>query len=103
MKYTPGPWTILPEEGDKDYIRIRGTRLGSRYKIANVIAPTYLGIYHHNARETRANTRLIAASPELFEMLCKTIETLEGEGINALDGRHTVQDARNLINKIEGY
>ena len=101
MKYTPGPWTILPEEGDKDYIRIRGTRWGSRYKIANVIAPTYLGIYHHNAGETRGNARLIAAAPELFEMLYKAIKVLERVGNDTLDGRNTVQDARNLINKIE--
>lgn len=101
MNYTPGPWIILPEEVDKDYIRIRGSRLGSRYKITNVITPTYQGIHEREAEETRANARLMAASPELFEFLCKAIETLEGEGIDTLDGRTTVQDARNLINEIK--
>lgn len=36
---TRGPWNVLPEEQDKEYLRLRGTRLGGRYKIANVHAP----------------------------------------------------------------
>lgn len=101
MKYTPGPWAVLPEEVDKDYIRIRGTQLGTRYKIANVVTPTYPGIHEREAEETRANARLIAAAPELFEMLYKTIKVLGRVGNDTLDGRNTVQDAQNLINKIE--
>lgn len=103
MKFTSGPWAILPEEIDKDYIRIRGTQLGSRYKIANVITPTYPDVHERETEETRANARLIAAAPELLEMLYKAIETLENEGIDTLDGRTTVQDARYLIGKIGGY
>ena len=40
-QHTPGPWASLPDECDKPYIRIRGTQLGSRYKIANVLTPVY--------------------------------------------------------------
>jgi hypothetical protein len=61
---------MLPEECDKPYIRIRGTRLGGRYKIANVLTPTYDRVHQREAEETRANARLIAAAPDLLEA-CK--------------------------------
>lgn len=68
-KHTKGPWQILPEEADKDYIRIRGTLLGGRYKVANVPTPTYEGVHPREIDETRANAKLIAAAPELLEAL----------------------------------
>jgi len=67
MKHTRGPWAILPEEVDRQYIRVRGTVLGGRYKIANVVTPTYDGVCEREAQETRANARLIAAAPDLLE------------------------------------
>jgi len=63
MSYTKGPWAVLPEESDKPYIRIRGTLLGRRFKVANVCAPEW------DIDESRANARLIAAAPELAEAL----------------------------------
>ena len=63
-KFTQGPWTIYPEEVDKPYIRIRGTQLGGRFKIANVVTPVYEGVHEREAQETRANARLIAKAPE---------------------------------------
>ena len=66
-KHTPGPWGTLPEECDKPYIRVRGTVLGMRYKVANVITPIYDGVHEREAEETRANARLIAAAPDLLE------------------------------------
>ncbi|TGE04606.1 hypothetical protein [Hymenobacter fodinae] len=71
MNHTPGPWKTLAEECDKPYIRVRGGRLGSRYKIANVITPVYDGSTQREADETRANARLIAAAPDLLEALKK--------------------------------
>ncbi|USE78940.1 hypothetical protein NDR89_20095 [Cupriavidus gilardii] len=68
-KFTPGPWMTLPEEVDRSYVRIRGTQPGSRYKIANVLTPVYEGVHEREAEETRANARLIAATPDLFEAL----------------------------------
>lgn len=68
-KHTQGPWALLPEECDKPYIRIRGTALGGRYKIANVLTPVYENVHAREAEETRANARLIAAAPELLEAL----------------------------------
>lgn len=69
FKGTPGPWEIKPEEVDKHYIRIRGTRLGRRFKVANVLTPFYEGVLARDAQETRANAHLIAAAPELLEAL----------------------------------
>lgn len=69
FKGTPGPWEIKPEEVDRSYIRIRGTRLGGRFKVANVLSPDYDGVHNREADETRANARLIAAAPELLEAL----------------------------------
>lgn len=69
MKHTPGPWRTLPEEVDKDYVRVRGTRLGLRYKIANVLTTIYEGVPAREADETRANAALIAAAPDLLEAL----------------------------------
>lgn len=69
FKGTPGPWEMKPEEVDKHYIRIRGTQLGWRYKVANVLTPFYEGVHEREAKETRANAQLIAASPELLEAL----------------------------------
>jgi len=68
-KHTPGPWATMPEEVDRPYIRIRGTRLGGRYKVANVLTPDHEGVHAREAVETRANAKLIAAAPDLLEVL----------------------------------
>lgn len=71
--HTPGPWEAKPEEVSRPYIRIRATLLGSRFKIANVLTPTWIDGYQPSDKivrleqdETRANARLIAASPDLL-------------------------------------
>lgn len=84
-KHTPGPWTVLPEEADKDYLRIRGTRLGGRYKVANVHMPR-LWESHYVLRdranaESGSNARLIAAAPELLEAL-QFVMTASGEQLS---------------------
>jgi hypothetical protein len=77
-KHTPGPWTTLPEECHKPYVRIRGTRLGGRYKVANVLTPIYEGVHERDAEETRANARLIAAAPDLLAALQALISEYGG-------------------------
>ena len=67
--HTPGPWEVKPEECDRPYIRVRGTRLGGRFKVCNVLTPVYEGVHKREADETRANARLIAAAPELLAAL----------------------------------
>lgn len=79
-KHTPEPWKILPEECDKPYIRIRGTILGGRYKIANVITPVYEGVHEREAEETRENARRIVACVNA----CKGLSTEDLESIAAL-------------------
>lgn len=73
-EHTPGPWKALPEECDRPYIRIRGTKLGGRYKVANVLTPVYEGVPSREAEETRANAKLIAAAPDLLEALQRLVD-----------------------------
>ena len=68
-KFTTGPWELKPEECGVGYIRLRGSILGGRYKIANIITPVYEGVHERELTETRANANLIAAAPELLEAL----------------------------------
>lgn len=77
-EHTPGPWRVLPEEADKPYIRVRGTRLGCRYKVANVLTLVYDGVHEREARETLANARLIAAAPTLLAACRRAEQWLEG-------------------------
>lgn len=79
-KHTAEPWVILPEECDKPYIRIRGTILGGRYKIANVITPVYEGVHEREADETRENARRIVACVNA----CKGLSTSDLENIAML-------------------
>ena len=74
-KFTRGPWAIYPEEVDKSYIRIRGTQLGGRFKIANVVTPVYGGVHEREAQETRANALLIAKAPEMYGLLEDILST----------------------------
>ncbi len=67
--WTPGPWQVLPAEVDRTYLRVRGTRLGGRYKVCNVLTPYHPGVLEREAAETHANAALIAAAPELYETL----------------------------------
>ena len=71
--FTPGAWVCLPDEAGKDYLRIRGTQLGRRYKIADVHCVQYEGAHPREAEESAANARLIACAPELLEALKKML------------------------------
>ena len=92
ITHTQGPWEILPEECDKPYIRIRGSVLGRRYKIANVLTPTYEGVRPEEAEETRCNARLIAAAPDLLEALKglyeETADYLKRNNLDGINNQH---------------
>jgi hypothetical protein len=75
-RHTPGSWRVLEREDDKPYIRIRGTALGHRYKIANVIEAIYDGNPAVERKETLANAVLIAAAPDLLAALRKAVLAL---------------------------
>lgn len=103
FKGTPGPWEIKPEEVDRSYIRIRGTQLGGRFKVANVLSPDYDGVHHREADETRANAQLIAAAPELLEALCNLIECYErGVELNEEHCGYEFDKALAAVNKATG-
>jgi hypothetical protein len=70
-KHTAGPWRLLPDEGE-GYLRVRGTRLGHRFKVANVMAPNFLP---RDELESKANARLIAAAPEMLEALQRAAQS----------------------------
>lgn len=88
FKGSAGAWRLLPEEVDKPYIRVRGTLLGGRYKIANILTPVYENVHSREADETRANANLIAAAPDLLEalqILLVAVENIGGEHVTGLD------------------
>lgn len=101
-KHTPGPWEILPEEAGRDYIRVRGTIPGSRFKVSNVLVTTYKGqateAYDREIKETRANARLIAAAPELLEALIACEKSMR----EALYVPPSITKARAAIAKATG-
>jgi len=66
----------MPEEVDRDYIRIRGTIIGTRHKIANVCCIKQDGkVVQRETDEARANARLIASAPELLLVLETLMES----------------------------
>lgn len=87
-QHTPGPWVALPEECDKPYIRIRGTSLGHRYKVANVLTPVYDGVHEREAKETRANARLIASSPRMYDYVAARAKGGDAEAAAILESIH---------------
>ena len=112
-KHTPGPWVVLPEEADKDYLRIRGTRLSCRYKVANVHMPrlweSHDVLRDRENAESWANARLIAAAPELLEALEEAenaladyIPTIERTGASLNYGHSVLKKARAAIAKATG-
>lgn len=101
-KHTKGPWRLLPEECDKPYIRVRGTHLGGRYKVANVITPVYEGIHAREAEETRANARLISAAPDLLEALALMVDATKGKFGDLEFMAMASQKAYAAINKATG-
>jgi uncharacterized NAD-dependent epimerase/dehydratase family protein len=100
-KHTPGPWTALPEECDKPYVRIRGTRLGWRFKIANVMNAGYDDPPEREVEETRANAALIAAAPELLEAL-QEVFMIGDRLVSDVYGYEFKEKARAAIAKATG-
>lgn len=71
---TPGPWRLLPAEDGVPYLRIRGTRIGARYKIANVLGEAAM----YFSEECAANGRYIAlANPTTVLSLIERVRELE--------------------------
>lgn len=98
-KHTRGDWQVMPEECDKPYIRIRGTVLGCRFKIANVLTPVYDNVHAREAEETRANAKLIAAAPNLLDALNAVMTDINDAAANGatsplhIETRHKARSA----------
>jgi hypothetical protein len=63
MEHTKGPWQVRHSDS-KQAFNVVGTRLGGKYKIARCPYET-----DDKYEEAAANARLIAAAPEMVEML----------------------------------
>lgn len=81
-KFTKGTWEVKATEDDKEYIRIRGTVIGGRFKICNVNDSKE----HHKEglswcamerEESMSNAHLISASPEMYNEIVSDISWLE--------------------------
>lgn len=100
-QHVPGPWQTMPEEAGKAYIRVRGTRLGATYKIANVLVHTYPGALDVELNEARATARLIAAAPDFYEA-CKALIAYCDKNPPMGDSLWCVQQIRAAIAKAGG-
>lgn len=76
-KATRGEWQYLPREKEEPYLRIRGTRLGYRYKIANVHGVEYENPLQQDVDESKANAALIAAARNTLPRLITQVERME--------------------------
>lgn len=77
--FTPGPWDIEKHEGQGKCFINGAAGLSVAY------------VYGDSNKELEANARLIAAAPEMYEI----IKNLARPGINH-------GEARQLVNRIEG-
>jgi hypothetical protein len=82
--FTPGPWH---DSGNTEYEIYKGNK-----PIASVI-PTFTA-------EDEANARLIAAAPEMFEVLSELLDTLEMSKGYGFDEEY--EKAREVLAKVEG-
>ena len=85
-KFTKGEWSVSELEDNVDYIRVRGTVPGARFKIANVIDVNHhlecnTHVYAKEKQQAIANAHLIAAAPDMYGMLesiAKNMLTTDG-------------------------
>ncbi len=85
--FTKGPWAALNEEDGRNYARVRGTRLGERFKIANVLFALSTPA---EIEEARANARLIASAPELYEALVDLVRAVNTNELAAAMACHEI-------------
>ena len=77
--HTPGPWQLVQE---RDYLNIQETE-------TNLIVAQFCSV-------SEANARLIAASPEMYQLLERVSQ---GNGYDSLS---LAMDARRVLAKVEG-
>lgn len=100
MKYTPGPWKLLPKSR-YDLCQCKVYNPEGNFVVAEGFAHIRDGqTYREHWAEAEANARLIAAAPELLECLKQCSSVLED--IFKTDSRTYIKAAKELIAKIEG-
>ena len=83
--FTPGPWQLSCIDGVKDSLMVGGGDDGS-----DIVADI----------RDEANARLIAAAPEMYEVLSGLLDTLEMSKGYGFDEEH--EKVREVLAKVEG-
>jgi hypothetical protein len=91
-KHTPGPWAHINPDG----LTVRHPQVYS--DTGPICNATWLG--DGRIDELRANSRLIAASPEMLVALQEIVAAADGSGWTQLDA--TLANARAAITKATG-
>lgn len=90
-QWTPGPWKVHGDETQPVFY-VHGSNA-----VCDIRKPD--GRFYRSPRETEANARLIAAAPEMAELLERIALTPMQNAAHALD---YIADARALLAKIKG-
>ena len=107
-KYTPGPWRIKERHTDKG---VRNTIYAKKEKRnANILNGDRNGfLYLINVDEAKSNARLIAAAPELLEMMLELACAIKGciksgdwKSNGACDPDFLLNKTRLLVEKAVG-
>lgn len=97
MKFTKGPWAI--DENDSYSIKCSGEvsyRLVTKYRALSFVSK------NSPAKELEANAKLIAASPEMFELLDCLEEDIRDGTFDKNNNRESyLKSINDLITKIE--
>jgi hypothetical protein len=91
-KHTPGPWSLG--------IRLITADTSDTFNVAVALISTAREAPELSEDERKANARLIAAAPEMYELLKRFAElTCDEETPDAGD----VLEARALVDRVEGH
>ena len=100
MNYTAGPWLAIPDIFDYDTNSIdiksaQKTTFGENIAVATVFGATV-----YNEEIKKANAQLIAAAPEMFELLEDLVEIMP----TALHNGHhdLIERTKTIIKKAKG-
>lgn len=90
--WTPGPWEVHSHGSNSSYIADITGRDGKRSRFIRTVAVV---LRYAGQSEGEANARLIAAAPEMAELL-------ERIASNSVPMDEMIDDARALLAKIKG-
>lgn len=103
MNYTKGPWNVRHSES-KTAFNVIGTVPGCKYKIARCpyIITAIEELDKREKDEAEANAKLIAAAPDMLQVLTNFIEDYEGWKSGENDSNNVegiYEQAKAAINK----